>query len=96
MVAGTWERFRKLPPLRGTASDLPMGMQPAGVFGDLQKIRDDVLKNGAVAANGAEGKCETLKWFPAGEPMVFKLDHASGLRTLRALSHRSVLRSAVG
>ena len=84
MVAGTWERFRKLPPLGGTAPDLPMGMQ-AGVFGDLQKIRNDVLKNGAVAANGAEGKCEILKWFPAGEPMVFKLDHVIEFLNMTAL-----------
>ena len=84
MVAGTWERFRKLPPLGGTASDLPMGMQ-AGVFGDLQKIRNDVLKNGAVAANGAEGKCEILKWFSAGEPIVFKLDHVIEFLNLTAL-----------
>ena len=84
MVAGTWERFRKLTPLGGTAPDLPKGMQ-AGVFGDLQKIRNDVLKNGAVAANGAEGKCEVLKWFRAGEPIVFKLDHVIEFLNLTAL-----------
>lgn len=84
MVAGTWERFRRLPPLGGTAPDLPRGMQ-AGVFGDLQKIRNDVLKNGAVAANGAEGKCEVLKWFRAGEPIVFKLDHVIEFLNLTAL-----------
>ena len=84
MVAGTWERFRRLPPLGGTAPDLPKGMQ-AGVFGDLQKIRNDVLKNGAVAANGAEGKCEVLKWFRAGEPIVFKLDHVIEFLNLTAL-----------
>ena len=74
MVAGTWERYRKRPPSGGKESGLPMGMQ-TGVFGDLQKIRIDVLKNGAVAAKGAEGRCKVLKWFAAGEPMVFKLDH---------------------
>lgn len=84
MVAGTWERYRKLPPYGGKASGLPMGMQ-TGVFGDLQKIRNDVLKNGAVAANGAEGRCEVLKWFAAGEPMVFKLDHVIEFLNLIAL-----------
>ena len=84
MVAGTWERFRKLPPLGGTSPDLPMGMQ-TGVFGDLQKIRNDVLKNGAVAANGAEGRCEFLKWFAAGEPIVFKLDHVIEFLHLNAM-----------
>ncbi len=84
MVAGTWERYRKLPPYEGKASGLPMGMQ-AGVFGDLQKIRNDVLKNGAVAANGAEGKCEILKWFPVGEPIVFKLDHVIEFLNLTGL-----------
>ncbi|MDE0539931.1 MAG: hypothetical protein OXH94_14545 [Rhodospirillales bacterium] len=84
MVAGTWERFRRLPPLGGTAPDLPRGMQ-TGVFGDLQKIRNDVLKNDAVAANGAEGKCEVLKWFRAGEPIVFKLDHVIEFLHLTAL-----------
>ena len=84
MVAGAWERFRRLPPLGGTATDLPMGIQ-TGVFGDLQKIRIDVLKNGAVAAKGAEGKCEVLKWFRAGEPIVFKLDHVIEFLNLTAL-----------
>ena len=84
MVAGTWERYRKLPPYRGKASGLPMGMQ-TGVFGDLQKIRNDVLKNGAVAANGAEQKCEVLKWFAVGEPMMFKLDHVIEFLNLIAL-----------
>ncbi len=85
MVAGTWERFRKLPPpYKGKGSGLPMGMQ-TGVFGDLQKIRNDVLKYGAVAVNGAEGKCEVLKWFPAGAPIVFKLDHVIQFLNLTAL-----------
>ena len=84
MVAGTWERFRKLSPYRGKASGLPMGMQ-TGVFGDLQKIRNDVLKNGAVAANGAERKCEVLKWFAVGEPIVFKLDHVIEFLHLNAM-----------
>ena len=84
MVAGTWERFRKLPPYEGKGSGLPMGMQ-TGVFGDLQKIRNDVLKNGAVAVNGAERKCEVLKWFPAGAPIVFKLDHVIEFLNLIAL-----------
>jgi len=84
MVAGTWERYRKLPPYGGKGSGLPMGMQ-TGVFGDLQKIRNDVLKNGAVAAKGAEERCEVLKWFAAGEPMVFKLDHVIEFLNLIAL-----------
>ena len=84
MVAGTWERYRKLPPYKGKDSGLPMGMQ-TGMFGDLQKIRNDVLKNGAVADNGAEGKCEILKWFPAGERIVFNLDHVIEFLNLTAL-----------
>ena len=84
MVAGAWERYRKRPPYGGKDCGLPMGMQ-AGVFGDLQKIRIDVLKNGAVAAKGAEGRCEVLKWFAAGEPMVFKLDHVIEFLNLIAL-----------
>ncbi len=78
------ERFRRLPPLGGTTPHLPKGIQ-AGVFGDLQKIRNDVLKNGAVAANGAEGKCEVLKWFRAGKPIVFKLDHVIEFLNLNLL-----------
>ncbi len=84
MVAGTWERFRKRPPYEGKEAGLPMGMQ-TGVFGDLQKIRNDVLKNGAVADNGAAEKCEVLKWFPAGEPIVFKLDHIIEFLNLTAV-----------
>ena len=84
LVAGTWERYRKLPPYKGKDSGLPMGMQ-ASVFGDLQKIRIDVLKNGAVAAKGAEAKCEILKWFPKGEPIVFNLDHVIEFLNLTAL-----------
>ncbi|MYD94156.1 MAG: hypothetical protein F4Y02_10780 [Chloroflexi bacterium] len=84
MVAGTWERFRKRPPYAGKASGLPMGMQ-TGVFGDLQKIRNDVLKNGAVAAKGAQEKCEVLKWFAAGEAMTFRLDHVIEFLHLNAL-----------
>lgn len=81
LVAGLWERFRKATSLH--KKDGPKhGLQTA-VFGDLQKIRNDVLKNNGIAKNSTS--CEILKWFAVGETIQFKLDHV--LEFLHHMGH---------
>ena len=45
-------------------------------FGDLRRIRNDLLHNNATASAEHCGKCATLRWFASGEPMVFAVRHA--------------------
>ena len=72
LVAGVWESFRKAKPLHDRETGHPMGMLTP-LYGDIQKIRNDVLKNNGVAKHAA--KCELLKWFDKGETIRFKVDH---------------------
>ncbi|MCY4094444.1 MAG: hypothetical protein OXG05_04875 [Gammaproteobacteria bacterium] len=84
LIAGLWERFRKSTDLH--KNDGPRhGLQTA-LYGDWQKIRNDVLKNGGVASNGHSGRCELLKWFKQGETIHFKLDHV--LEFLHLMGHQ--------
>ncbi len=73
-VDGAWERARWKPPyapLRGTRRH----GQRANLFGDLHKIRNDLLKNGAVAQKKNTGKCVELLWFKVGEHMQMRVEH---------------------
>jgi len=44
------------------------------VMGDLRHIRNDMLHKG-VATTDDIAKCEILKWFEVGEPIVFHFNH---------------------
>ena len=72
LVAGVWEGFRQAKPLHDRATGPSKGMLTP-LYGDIQKIRNDVLKNNGVAKNAA--RCELLKWFDKGETIRFKVDH---------------------
>ena len=71
-VAGAWEKCRQKPPFDKNLSNLPRGIQ-ASLFGDLQRIRNDLLKNGGVCKNA--GNCTELRWFQAGERMHMRVEH---------------------
>ena len=84
MIAGLWERFRKSTELHKKDGP-PHGIQTA-LYGDWQKIRNDVLKNSGVGSTKNSGRCEILKWFREGETIRFKLDHV--LEFLHRIGHQ--------
>ena len=84
LIAGLWERFRKSTELH--KKDGPRHGVQAALYGDLQKIRNDVLKNGGVASNKNSSRCEILRWFEEGETIRFKLDHV--LEFLHRMGHQ--------
>jgi len=85
LIAGLWERFRKATPLHSKDGPFPYGLE-ARLYGDWQKIRNDVLKNNGVASKRNSARCEVLKWFVAGETIRFKLDHV--LEFLHHMGHQ--------
>lgn len=44
-------------------------------FGDLRRIRNDLVHNGAVASGEYSGKCRVLAWFAPGDQMKFAMRH---------------------
>ena len=70
-VDAAWDRARVKPPYRG---GLKHGQQ-ANLFGDLHKIRNDLLKNGAVAQTKNVGRCTELTWFKPGDFMHMRIEH---------------------
>lgn len=72
-VDGAWEKYRTNPPWEKNRA-LRLG-QEADLFGDLHKIRNDALKNRAIAQRKNTGKCVCLNWFAPGDQMHFRLDH---------------------
>ena len=47
-VAAEWDRYRMNNPYWEKSANLPRGLE-ATVFGDFQKIRHDLLKDGEIA-----------------------------------------------
>lgn len=73
-VAAEWDRYRINNPHWEKSADLPRGLE-ADVFGDFQKIRNDLLKNRGTAEKRSSDNCKVLKWFECGERMVFSPWH---------------------
>lgn len=73
-VDGAWEKYRKSAAYKEYGSGLKHGMQ-AGLFGDLHKIRNDLLKHGGVAQAANTGKCTVLKWFKSGDRIHLTINH---------------------
>ena len=73
-VFALWEnRYRK--ELKDSLG--PKAIPPEmDAFGDLRRIRNDLLHNNATASADHCGKCTTLRWFASGESMVFAVRHA--------------------
>ena len=44
-------------------------------FGDLRRIRNDLLHNNGYASGNHCGKCTLLTWFTPGKPTVFAVRH---------------------
>lgn len=70
-IDGAWDKARAKPPYRG---GLKHGQQ-ANLFGDLHKIRNDLLKNGAIAQAKNVGRCTELTWFEPGDFMHLRIEH---------------------
>ena len=73
-VDGAWEKYRTNPPYEKSSTELRRGQQ-ADRFGDLHKIRNDLLKNAGIAQDKNCGKCAFLKWFEPGERIHLSVDH---------------------
>ena len=73
-VAAEWDRYRTNNPHYQKSAALPRGLE-ADVFGDFQKIRNDLLKNRGIADKRSSDNCKVLKWFKRGERMVFTPRH---------------------
>lgn len=73
-VDGAWEKYRTNPPYDRKGSGLKHG-QEATLFGDLHKIRNDLLKNRGIAQVRNTGKCTEFLWFKPGDKMHMSLDH---------------------
>lgn len=72
-VDGLWEKHRRDPPWE-KSQRLRLG-QEADLFGDLHKIRNDLLKNRGIAQKKNTGKCIVLHWFEPGARIQLTLDH---------------------
>ena len=73
-VDGLWEQYRTNPPFDRNDSGLKHGQQ-ADLFGDLHKIRNDLLKHQGIAQARNTGRCVVLRWFRTGERMQMSLEH---------------------
>lgn len=68
-----WENtFR--PRLAAAHGCKPNDIQ-AYVFGDLRRIRHDLLHNRAIASKTNAGQCDVLQWFAAGDEIVITSEH---------------------
>ena len=73
-VYALWEcRFRK-ELKESFGSDASIILPEFDTFGDLRRIRNDFLHNNRVASREHTGKCKVLKWFEAGDKIVFSLN----------------------
>ena len=69
-------------------------------FGDLRRIRNDLLHNNRIASPKESGKCVVLNWFKPGEQMVLGTRHVldflnqTGVLSLR-LAHNAASHSCV-
>ena len=86
-VDGAWEKYRPSPPYDGS---LRHGRE-ADLFGDLHKIRNDLLKNRGVAQAKNCGKCTVLDWFDEGEVIWLNLRHVLEFLHLLGGYQRSML-----
>lgn len=73
-VDGAWEKYRKKPEFSGEKSPLPRGVE-GSLWGDLHKIRNDLLKNRGRAQRMNTGRCELLQWFEDGDQIHLTLNH---------------------
>jgi len=52
------------------------------VFGDLRRIRNDIIHNGGTASEKWTGKCRVLRWFVPGHPIAIKAEHVAEFMAL--------------
>lgn len=71
-IDGAWTKYRESKPLGGSGG-LKHGIETE-LMGDFRKVRNDIVKNGAVAQDRT-GNCKVLKWFKSGETIVLRVRH---------------------
>jgi hypothetical protein len=47
------------------------------VFGDLRRIRHDIVHNGGTASATWSARCRLLRWFEAGHPLIITAKHVA-------------------
>jgi hypothetical protein len=52
------------------------------VFGDLRRIRNDIIHNGGTASEEWTGKCRVLRWFVPGHAIAIKAKHVAEFMAL--------------
>ena len=58
------------------ATSAPNAIRPEGdVIGDFGRIRNDLIHHRGIATKRNSGKCQVLKWFEPGDPMVLGMGH---------------------
>ncbi|MDE0341828.1 MAG: hypothetical protein OXK82_01415 [Deltaproteobacteria bacterium] len=71
-IDGAWTKYRESEPF-GDSGRLKHGIETE-LMGDFRKVRNDVVKNGAIA-QGRTGNCKILNWFKKGERIVLRVRH---------------------
>lgn len=72
-VFAEWEE--DLRPRLANAWNRPMNEIRVDVFGDLRRMRNDILHNRGVASDNWSGKCAVLRWFKPGDRIVITAKH---------------------
>jgi hypothetical protein len=87
MVATEWgENYRK----RFAAAEVvePNAIQDAGMA-DINRMRNDVVHHGGIAARRNTGRCEVFKWFAPGEVIHPMMVHVAEFMAHLGLLHRT-------
>jgi len=71
-IDGVWTKYRESKP-HGDSGILKHGIEME-LMGDFRKIRNDIVKNGAIA-QGRTGNCKVLNWFKQGESIILRVRH---------------------
>jgi len=72
-VYAEWENnFR---PRLAAAHSCSLNQISAYTFGDLRRLRHDVLHHRAIATEEWTGRCELLHWFKPGEQLIILGEH---------------------
>jgi len=72
-VFAEWDHF--LRPRLARARGCDNSAVQVTVFGDLRRIRHDIVHNRGTATREYCGRCELLRWFKPGERLVIRAEH---------------------
>jgi hypothetical protein len=72
-VYAEWEHY--IRPELAKASNRPVEHIQVDAFGDLRRIRHDIVHNRGVASKGETGRCILFKWFTPRDKIVIEGRH---------------------